>query len=150
MHSFTGTVEEMQELVAEGWDVGVNGCSLRAEESIEVVRRLPLERLQVETDGPWCEMRPTHASAAYLKDPYEVAGHEDDGVAKEILEKEKAYKWVKKEKWAEGVLVKGRNESCMIGRVVVAIARIKGLSVEEVAEAAYGNTVRMFRFRDEV
>lgn len=151
VHSFTGTLEEMQEIVAEGWDIGVNGCSLRAEDSIEVVRQVPLERLQVETDGPWCEMRPTHASAVYVKDGYKGEGQdEEDPVANAILEKEKEFKWVKKEKWAEGLLVKGRNEPCMIGRVVVAIARIKGITVEEVAEAAYGNTVRMFRFRDEV
>lgn len=156
VHSFTGTLEEMQELVAEGWDIGVNGCSLRAEESIEVVKAIPLERLQIETDGPWCEMRPTHASARYLKEDWvEVTGGEgqserDEELAKEILGREKEFKWVKKEKWVEGVLVKGRNEPCMIGRVAVAIARIKGVSLEAVVEAAYHNTVKMFRFREEV
>jgi TatD DNase family protein len=71
VHSFTGTIEEMQRLVALGFDVGVNGCSMKskysprcccyscgltfhvAEENIEVVRQIPLERLQIETDGPW-------------------------------------------------------------------------------------------------
>jgi TatD DNase family protein len=71
VHSFTGTTEEMQRLVALGFDVGVNGCSMKsmrsprycwysfgltlhvAEENIEVVRQIPLERLQIETDGPW-------------------------------------------------------------------------------------------------
>lgn len=152
VHSFTGTLEEMKELVEEGWDIGVNGCSLRAAESIEVVRQIPLERLQIETDGPWCEMRPTHASAVFLKDDWMPESGEkmEDRAAEEILEKEKEFKWVKKEKWKEGVLVKGRNEPCMIGRVAVTIARIKGISTQEVAEAAYHNTVKMFRFREEV
>jgi TatD DNase family protein len=31
VHSFTGTVEEMQRLVEMGFDVGVNGCSMKSE-----------------------------------------------------------------------------------------------------------------------
>ena len=53
MHSFTGTVEEMQRLVAMGFDIGVNGCSMKTEENLDVVRAIPLERIQIETDGPW-------------------------------------------------------------------------------------------------
>lgn len=53
VHSFTGTVEEMRRLVEMGLSVGMNGCSLKSEESLEVVREIPLERLMVETDGPW-------------------------------------------------------------------------------------------------
>lgn len=53
VHSFTGTMEEMERLVALGVDVGVNGCSLKTEENLEVVKALPLDRIQIETDGPW-------------------------------------------------------------------------------------------------
>ena len=53
VHSFTGTVEEMQELVALGLHVGVNGCSMKTEENLEVVRAIPLDRLQIESVGPW-------------------------------------------------------------------------------------------------
>ena len=31
VHSFTGTVEEMQRLVDMGFDIGVNGCSMKSE-----------------------------------------------------------------------------------------------------------------------
>ncbi|KAK5276617.1 hypothetical protein LTR16_010923, partial [Cryomyces antarcticus] len=53
VHSFTGTVEEMRRMVDMQLDVGVNGCSLKTEDNVEVVRQIPLERLQIETDGPW-------------------------------------------------------------------------------------------------
>lgn len=126
VHSFTGTLAEMQALVAMGFDVGVNGCSMKTEENCAVVREVPLERLQIETDGPWCEMRPSHASAAYLKDAPPLP------------------RSVKKEKWVQGAMIKGRNEPCAIGRVAWAIAGIKGVDVSVVAEAAWSNSVRMF------
>lgn len=53
VHSFTGTMEEMKRVVDMGFDVGINGCSLKTEENIAVVKEVPLERLQIETDGPW-------------------------------------------------------------------------------------------------
>jgi TatD DNase family protein len=140
VHSFTGTVEEMQELVEMGFDIGINGCSVKTKENIEVVRAVPLERIQIETDGPWCEIRPSHAASEYLKDytgPEEQEGGGSEGEGK-------GWKMVKKEKWREGLLVKGRNEPCFIGRVAWAVAGIKGVSLEELSEAAWGNTVRMF------
>ena len=59
VHSFTGTMEEMERLVNLGVDIGVNGCSLKTEENLEVVRAMPLERIQIETDGPWVCLTPS-------------------------------------------------------------------------------------------
>lgn len=117
VHSFTGTEAEMRGLVEMGFDIGVNGCSLKTEENLEVVRAVPLERLQLETDAPWCDMRPSHASSRYWKEAPALP------------------RAVKKEKWEEGCMVKGRNEPCAIVRVAYAVAGVKGISVEEVAEA---------------
>lgn len=117
VHSFTGTLEEMQSVVDMGFDVGINGCSLKTEENLAVVKEVPLERLQIETDGPWCDMRPTHASSQYLKDAPPLP------------------KAVKKEKWAADCMVKGRNEPCTISNVAWTIAGVKGITVEEVCKA---------------
>ena len=117
VHSFTGTLEEMQRIVALGFDVGINGCSMKTEENLEVVKAVPLERLQIETDGPWCEMRPSQASAKYTQGAPELS------------------RSVKKEKWSPDAMVKGRNEPCTISRVAWAVAGVKGVGVEEVCEA---------------
>ncbi|KAF2430734.1 deoxyribonuclease-like protein tatD [Tothia fuscella] len=126
VHSFTGTLEEMKRLVDLGLDIGVNGCSLKTEDNLAVVREIPLARLQIETDGPWCEMRPSHASAKYL------------------VEAPKLPRSVKKEKWVKGAMIKGRNEPCAIGNVARVVAGVKGINMEEVAEAAWNNSVKMF------
>ncbi|MCJ1292643.1 hypothetical protein MMC34_004196 [Xylographa carneopallida] len=117
VHSFTGTSEEMERLVALGLDIGVNGCSMKTEENLDVVRAIPLERLQIETDGPWCEMRASHASAKYR-------------TAAPPLPRA-----IKKEKWEKGLMVKGRNEPATISHVAHVVASVKCISIEEVCEA---------------
>lgn len=95
MHSFTGTIEEMRELVDAGLYIGVNGCSLKTEENLAVVKEIPLNRIMLETDGPWCEIRKSHAGWKVL----EAAGVPDLGPAGK-----------NKDKWTKGLRVKGRNE----------------------------------------
>ncbi|RVD89249.1 uncharacterized protein DFL_000265 [Arthrobotrys flagrans] len=133
VHSFTGTLEEMKVLVEHGYDIGINGCSLKTEENLAVVKEIPLERLQIETDGPWCEIRNSHASAKYLKTMPEYLAN---GVPKDV----------KKEKWQSGLRVKGRNEPCAIAGVAWVIAQVKGVEFEEVCERSWENSMTMFRF----
>lgn len=67
VHSFTGSVEEVQKLLSLGFYIGVNGCSLKTEENLEVAKEIPMDRLLIETDAPWCEIRKSHASHKFLK-----------------------------------------------------------------------------------
>ncbi|GKT45064.1 deoxyribonuclease Tat-D [Colletotrichum spaethianum] len=127
VHSFVGTSVQMKALVEMGFDVSVNGFSFQDKESLEMVREIPLERLQIETDAPWGEI---------------PAGSE---VAKTFLTNAPALpQSKKKDKFEMGLMVKGRNESCTIDRVAFIVAGLKGLSVEEVADAAWRNSVNMF------
>lgn len=131
VHSFTGTVKEMLELVELGFYIGLNGCSLKTNENLEVVKQVPLNRLLLETDGPWCEIRPSHASNAH------VANHKDNDLP---------YPSVKKEKWTPEALVKGRCEPCSMPLVARVVASVKEVPLDTVVEAAYENSVKLFGF----
>jgi len=43
-------------------------------------------------------------------------------------------------------MVKGRNESATIVQVAHAIAKVKGISMNQVCEAAWANSIGMFGF----
>jgi len=68
VHSYTGGIEEAREYLSLGLDIGINGCSLKTQEELNVVAALPLSRLHVETDCPWCEIRRTHAGYSHLSE----------------------------------------------------------------------------------
>lgn len=212
VHSFTGTVEEMDELMSLGLYIGLNGCSFKTAENCEVVKAVRLDRLMIETDGPWCEVRPTHEGWKYLVEmekkekeaaaaaaaaaekeaqaqaaadsviestpntntPTESQSGNENGAAPSAGQQQKRFKQqqqqksskkqpqkkepevierfktVKKEKWVEGAMVKGRNEPCTIERVAKIVAGIKDVSVEEVCEAAWSNTVKVFEVEEKI
>jgi TatD DNase family protein len=89
VHSFDGTLEEALTAVDFGLYIGINGCSLKTEENLAVVKQLPLEKLMIETDSPWCDIRPSHTSYKYVQTQFSSK---------------------KKEKWEQGTSIKGRNE----------------------------------------
>ncbi|KAK1985188.1 TatD family hydrolase [Colletotrichum cereale] len=159
VHSFTGTIEEARELMDLGLYIGINGCSFKTEENCEVVRQIALDRMMIETDGPWCEIRPSHFGFKYLIEKKPETNGTTGGDAmpepaqkirgkkrnqKKEPEVPERFKVVKKEKWEEGAMIKGRNEPCMIERVAKAVAGIKGVEVEDICEAAWRNTVTVF------
>lgn len=136
VHSFTGTLEELQELLQLGLYIGVNGCSLKTQNNLDVVKNIPLHRIMLETDAPWCDIRATHASHAYL---------EAFSKAQPDLFAMYSPKRVKPEKWEQDAAVKGRCEPCHIGQVAAVVAQLKGVPLEELAAHAFQNSMRLFK-----
>ena len=70
VHSFTGTSSELQQIIDLDLFVGLNGCSLKTEANLEVVKQVPLDRLLLETDCPYCGISSTHAGYKYVSTKY--------------------------------------------------------------------------------
>jgi TatD DNase family protein len=127
VHSFVGTTAQMQKLVSMGLDVSVNGFAFKDRESLEMITAIPLNKLQLETDAPWgITQASSEVAKRYLVNAPTLPGSK------------------KKDKWTEEHMVKERNESCGISHVAFIVAGLKGLSVEEIAKAAWENSRMMF------
>lgn len=96
VHSFTGTLDEAQSVFDfhPNLYIGINGCSLKTEENLNVIRHLPNDRLMLETDCPWCGIRPSHAGQKFVQTKFNTVK--------------------KKEKWTAESLIDGRCEPCQI------------------------------------
>ena len=107
--------------------IGVNGCSLKTPENLEVVKKIPLDRLMLETDCPYCDIRNSHASAKLVKTPFQK---------------------VAKEKYKGDKMNKDRNEPCTMIQVAEVVASLHNTSEEEVIALAWENSLRMFNIKE--
>ena len=67
VHSYTGDEDELNALIEMGLYIGVNGCSLKTQENVDIVKKIPLDRIMLETDCPYCEIRSTHVTHGDIK-----------------------------------------------------------------------------------
>ncbi|KAK7427027.1 hypothetical protein QQZ08_006454 [Neonectria magnoliae] len=126
VHSFVGSTAQMEKLVGLGFDIS-------DQETLEMVSKIPLERLQIETDAPWGELKAT-----------------SDLVKRYCANATPLPAAKKKEKWDPECMIKERNESCTLERVAYIVAGLKGIGVQEVADAAWKNSIRMFGLGEKV
>ena len=125
VHSFDGSRETLDQLLAfDGVSIGINGCSLRTEENLAVASCIPADRLMLETDAPWCEVKNSHAGSKYLKGPRPAAKD--------------------KKKFQRGLPVKGRNEPAGMAQVLEVLAGARGEEPNVLAAQVYENSCRMF------
>ena len=128
VHSFDGSFEEAEALLELGLFIGINGCSLKTPENLEVVKQLPIERLLLETDSPWCEIRPSHAGSGF------------------VTSSSKRWPSVKREKYLcdPETVVKSRQEPCHLCHVVDVVAAVREDDPDELCEKVFANTCNLF------
>ena len=131
VHSFTGSIEDLQALLALDLHIGINGCSLKTEANLAVLDHIPLNRLMLETDAPWCDIRATHASASLVGTRF---GEGD------LLQARSPDKWSASLKGG----VKGRNEPGNMVQVLEVVAARLGMDPVELAAVVWRNTQRVF------
>lgn len=61
VHSFDGTLQQAKAFIDLGFFIGINGCSLKTDEQLKSVAQIPSSHILLETDCPWCAIRPSHA-----------------------------------------------------------------------------------------
>ncbi|KAJ7092559.1 hypothetical protein C8R44DRAFT_835595 [Mycena epipterygia] len=132
VHSFTGSPEEVCELMDMGFYISVNGCSLKTDENLNSAKAIRLEKILLETDAPWCSMTGGHASKQHfasiptaLRTLYFPPSTKPDN-------------------FVPGKAVKGRNEPCAIGGVAWVMHKLHDIALEEITEKAFQNTVELF------
>ncbi|GMH57272.1 hypothetical protein TrRE_jg9994 [Triparma retinervis] len=123
VHSFDDTFEVAEKYLELGLYIGVNGCSFKTEDNVEVVKKLPMDRLLLETDAPYCDIRQTHAGHQFVKTTFAT---------------------VKEKKWIPNAMVKNRMEPCMIAQVAEVVSGAKGLELEQVKQTCWDNSLRLF------
>lgn len=124
VHSYDGSLSTMLDLVNQGLYIGINGCSLRTEENLHVVANIPADRLLLETDGPWCDIRKTHPGHVHVRTKWPTVS--------------------KPKKWVEGKCVRSRQEPCHLRQVLEVCAGVRGVDPNELAHQVYENTCRLF------
>ncbi|KAK8831168.1 hypothetical protein WA577_003339 [Blastocystis sp. JDR] len=123
VHSFTGSKEMAKSLLDLGFYIGFNGSGMRTEESLDVIRSVPLDRILIETDGPYCAISSAHACYPLTKTHFPMK---------------------RVEKYDSECLVKGRNEPCRVIEVLEVIAACHQVSVEEAASVIYNSTLKLY------
>jgi len=115
VHSFTGDEHELAELLELDLYIGINGCSMKTQENCEVVKKIPLDKIMLETDCPYCDIRRTHHSHQFVKTDIPKVAVKNYDPAK---------------------LAKERNEPCTMVQVLEAAAALLEVSEGELAAAA--------------
>ena len=127
VHSFTGTEDELNKFLSLDMYIGVTGTSFKTKENLEVIKKIPVDKLLIETDAPYCEIKSSSAAFKFV----------------ETIFKDRK----KKEKMKKGFMCKDRNEPCAIIQVLEACSKVKDINKEELAKKCYENSLNLFNIK---
>jgi TatD DNase family protein len=71
VHSFDDSSDLAKKFIDLGLYIGLNGCSLKTKENLKVVKTLPLDKILLETDCPYCDVKRTHAGFEFVMTHFE-------------------------------------------------------------------------------
>jgi len=125
VHSFDDTIELAFEFIELGYYIGLNGCSLKTQQNLDTIQKIPLSNILLETDCPYCEIKASHAGYQYIQTSFQSQKKVD-------------------KKFELGKLVKGRNEPCQIIQIAEVIAGVKSIPVEDVIHTCYENSMKLY------
>lgn len=130
VHSFDDSTALATKLIQDlDLYIGLNGCSLRTDESLAVVRdALPLESILLETDCPYCEVRATHPGHKHIQTTFDTRAEK---------------------KFQRGLTVKSRQEPCHIIQIAEVVAAVKNVPVAELAQTVYQNSIKLYGWQTE-
>ena len=128
VHSFTGSEDELNKYLSLNLYIGVTGASFRTKNNIEVVKKIPNDKLLFETDAPYCEIRSSNAAFQFVETSFKGR--------------------LKKEKMKKGFMCKERNEPCTMIQVLEALSKIKEIDKKELSEICYKNSLDLFNLKD--
>ncbi|KAG5501451.1 hypothetical protein JKF63_03280 [Porcisia hertigi] len=98
VHSFSGSLEEQKTLLSMGLYLSVNCSAFRDASLAKQATSIPLDRLMLETDAPWCDVRPKDYGAQFVRT---------------------VFKTIKRRKPFEmGACLERRNEPCHLVHVI--------------------------------
>ena len=123
VHCFDGTQEELDEIIKAGWDIGVTGNSFQTGEQLQVMKNIPLERLHIETDAPYCGIKRTSAGFKFLKE-------KDFGV--------------KVEKYSKDKYVQRRCEPSHIIDIATIMSNLKNIPLFDLVNQVHSNSLQLY------
>lgn len=128
VHSFNGSHEELKRILELELFVGLNASAFRTETAARAcVELIPLDRLMLETDAPWCDAKKSDFGYPFISTHFDT-------------QKRSA-------KFVEGRCIERRNEPCHLVQVLEeycgALRHFKGLH-----DAGLENTVEDAVFRN--
>ena len=156
MHSFTGSLTELHALLEMDLYIGVNGKSMETQQGMELVKQIPVDKIMLESNPKLKQMQKipkikifhffSFSKKSIADAPYcEI---KNKFACKKLVDTK--FKQKDKKRFKPGFPVKGRNEPIRIIEVCEAVAKIKDMSVRDLARVAYENSVKVFGARKRV
>ncbi|SSD61637.1 related to Deoxyribonuclease Tat-D [Saccharomycodes ludwigii] len=156
VHSFTGSATDLKKLFDLNIDnlyIGLNGCSLKNQDILDLLSPadngnktqekniLPLDKILLETDAPWCAIRKTHPSWDLLSpmmNDFPNECYPDLNNWYRSVKPDKPDKLSDEER--KTTMTKPRNEPCTMGQVVKVVSEAKKLPFNQVMQRIWQNT----------